>query len=329
MKFYLPIFLTPKWFLLVLCSNFWLVFTAGKTPSQIPEVKINLTLKSIIKSSLFEPVKFNLFLILVVAWLGVSFGLTWWMRQTALQSTNPDKTAIWCNYQRFFQWLVGGIWLGWLGIFVGFAPDSQPHMYEGFLDWDMVFLFLTGDRLYYIGEQTRFSLQTNQVTAINLGAGFPNWWKFPRVYISWRDETDTAGTLNFSPAEVQFLQQLETKIRPFKQQLQTWWECSTNFFPHLSDDIDLPQEVKQLTTPSTLAVTGTSPHEVQKSINLSGQLISNCVIGIGLGLLLPLPSLSGIYIIFTASLTTIFSLIPLWHYHEVTTLPRYRIIKKI
>src|SRR5262249_37020285 len=46
--------------------------------------------------------------------------------------------------------------------FVDFAPAAESLLYDGFGTWDVGFLSLGGDRLTYVGEQTRFALTRGQ-----------------------------------------------------------------------------------------------------------------------------------------------------------------------
>ncbi|HKW17163.1 MAG TPA: M48 family metalloprotease [Terriglobales bacterium] len=72
------------------------------------------------------------------------------------------------------------------GIVVGFSPGAVVRFYGlNFYNWDVGLLLSSGNRLSYIGEQIRFSIDAREIEGVCLGQGGPSWWKFPRVYIRW------------------------------------------------------------------------------------------------------------------------------------------------
>jgi hypothetical protein len=58
---------------------------------------------------------------------------------------------------------------------VGLSPGPAPRIFEGNYSWDAGYCFISGDRLCYCGEETRFSLQRDQIVASQLGPGMPGW----------------------------------------------------------------------------------------------------------------------------------------------------------
>ncbi len=83
------------------------------------------------------------------------------------------------------------------GRFVTLAPSARVRIYEGHTDWDAGFLFVRGDRLCYVGEETRFTLRRDEVIAVRLGARAPGWVGAPRVVLDWR-----GGAISLRPADV-------------------------------------------------------------------------------------------------------------------------------
>jgi len=68
------------------------------------------------------------------------------------------------------------------------SPHVLPRAYALGYTWDTGGLFLGQDRLCHIGDQTRFSLKREQVIAVRLGQGVPDWIGEPRTYIEWQAE---------------------------------------------------------------------------------------------------------------------------------------------
>jgi hypothetical protein len=85
----------------------------------------------------------------------------------------------------------------WEGVFVGFSPAAAPRNYEQNTNWDLGCLFLRSDRLCYWGEETKFSLRPDQITAITLAPGMPGLLPPWRIYFAWKDdELGTSGVFN-------------------------------------------------------------------------------------------------------------------------------------
>lgn len=72
-------------------------------------------------------------------------------------------------------------------IAVGLSPGALVRVYgPNYYNWDIGFLALSGDRLSYVGEQVRFSLSRQEIEGVCLGQGGASWWKFPRVYVRFK-----------------------------------------------------------------------------------------------------------------------------------------------
>jgi hypothetical protein len=144
----------------------------------------------------------------------------------------------------------------WNGCFVGFAPASQPRIYEKFYIWDTGFLFLTAEQLSYVGEETRFALRREHVVDVYLGDGTPDWIRRNNLYIKWRDESRGAGgTFHISPGGARSLWQFRRKVRALHRQIQTWVEQQSTFPA-------TPERLAELPTPSHGSVTSIEPRTV-------------------------------------------------------------------
>jgi hypothetical protein len=170
----------------------------------------------------------------------------------------------------------------WGGIAVGFAPAAEPRIYELNSNWDIGSLFIRSDRLCYCGEETKFALRREQVTAIALGPGLPGLWRTRRVYIAWKDaEIGRSGAFNFGCIQGRSMLELRRKTAELEKLLQNWWKASAESRP-------LPPQLAELNPPFIGAVTGTSPQahwtfrRVFKELLLTGILASIAAVFCGL-----------------------------------------------
>jgi hypothetical protein len=136
----------------------------------------------------------------------------------------------------------------WGGLVAGLAPDPLPCSYEGFMDWDIGFLVLAGDRLCFLGERARFVLTRRQITEVRVGPGAPSWWAAPRLYVAWYEEgRGPRGPYHFSigdePAG-------PAKVRDVARRLNEWLKQPDDPSPP-------PEPLRGLTAPHLPFVPGT------------------------------------------------------------------------
>ena len=109
------------------------------------------------------------------------------------------------------------------GAVVGFSPDAEIRYYENNDDWDLGYLFIAGNVLYYVGEQTRFALDADDIREIKTFSSSTSWWKSERVFISWLDPAANATrTFNLHPCQAASLTDGSRKTRALAQQLHEW-----------------------------------------------------------------------------------------------------------
>src|SRR5262249_22562956 len=172
---------------------------------------------------------------------------------------------------------------GWGGILVGFAPHGEPRSYEGYANWDIGYLFVVGDRLGFVGEQTRFALRHEQITDLRLGPSMPRWVKTPYLYVTWKaPERDMGGTFNLRVLEVRSLRQLARATGALEQKLRPWREQPPA-------PAELPAALAELSPPSLGEVTGVP---VQAIFNAGAWVFGAAflvLLGAGLSVLCGLP----------------------------------------
>ncbi len=141
----------------------------------------------------------------------------------------------------------------WDGVFVGFSPAAAPRSYEQNTNWDLGCLFLCSDRLCYWGEETKFSLRPDQITAITLAPGMPGLFPPWRIYLAWKDEDlGTTGVFNIgciNGASTLHLRQQSSKLT---ERLRVWWKSTPTARP-------LPSPLATLRSPQIGTVTGAIP----------------------------------------------------------------------
>ncbi|MEO1403452.1 MAG: M48 family metalloprotease [Cyanobacteria bacterium J06635_1] len=115
------------------------------------------------------------------------------------------------------------------GLFVSFAPNADLCIYEGFVNWDICYLFMGHDsasadrsgRLVYVGEQTQFALAPQDITHIYLSPWRLGWGNAPKLCLTWKAGAQT-GTFNLQPAQVRTLTQGKLAVCELKQRLESW-----------------------------------------------------------------------------------------------------------
>ena len=142
-------------------------------------------------------------------------------------------------------------------IFVTLSPDVQPHLYEDLWFWDVGFLSVEGDHLYYLGAQTQFCLPHHCVSSIHLGTAAPNRGRTPALSLTWQDpDTFCTHPLRIEISESRSVQQNAILTRHWKTLLDNWIQKQP---PETS-----PATIQALPLPETSAVTHTSINSLLK-----------------------------------------------------------------
>jgi Zn-dependent protease with chaperone function len=141
----------------------------------------------------------------------------------------------------------------WDGVFVGFSPAAAPRNYEQNTNWDLGCLFLRSDRLCYWGEETKFSLRPDQITAITLAPGMPGMLPPWRIYFAWKDDDlGTSGVFNIGCINGASTLRLRQQSSKLAERLKVWWKSKPTERP-------LPGPLATLRSPQIGAVTGAIP----------------------------------------------------------------------
>jgi Zn-dependent protease with chaperone function len=166
----------------------------------------------------------------VIAWLQPSeagrglYALGWLLALGLAHLTVKTTPSNWAKLRRQLAQKLQQQQLNprvWNGTFVGLAPDEALRRYEGLPYWDMGFLFLEGDRLCYVGEQTRFALYSTHITQIGLESRSWGGWQTASLVIRWHDGFDS-GSFRVYHYESSRSRQRAADLRILKQRLHRW-----------------------------------------------------------------------------------------------------------
>ncbi len=150
---------------------------------------------------------------------------------------------------------------------VGLSPGPAPRIFEGNYSWDVGYLFCSGERLCYVGEESRFSLRRDQLVAVELGPGFPGWFGARSLYIVWRNpESGFSAIFNVRPFAVRSVLAMNRALAELAQRIAAWRAASVSS-PAISTACE------QLPLPQVRAVTGTSLADALKGRAYPGFVI--------------------------------------------------------
>jgi STE24 endopeptidase len=197
----------------------------------------------------------------------------------------------------------------WQGTIVGLSPSSETRLYERFYNWDMGAVFLVGDRLCYVGEQTQFSLSASQITQIQRRSGGGGWWPMPRVGIYWQDdEREVGGAFTLSASNVQLLHQLAQTSRQLQRRIETWHDTAA--------PSEIPEPLAALPQPDFGNVTSQSLSELVTPTQTAGYILMLVIIALLFSMGTPLPwgfgSAGMAYVLVLVVLTSAIQFVPLW-----------------
>jgi len=141
---------------------------------------------------------------------------------------------------------------------VGLSPGPAPRIFEGNYSWDAGYCFISGDRLCYCGEETRFSLQRDQIVASQLGPGMPGWFRARSLYIVWRDaESGASAIFNIRPLGVRSVLKMNRTVGELAKRIESWRTAQVR--PDSTS-----ASCQQFPVPDVRAVTGTSISDAVK-----------------------------------------------------------------
>jgi Zn-dependent protease with chaperone function len=225
------------------------------------------------------------------------------------------------------------------GQFVSLAPDSSPRIYEGNWAWDVGFLSFSPDRLFYRGEEARFSLKRGVIVRISLGPGPTSWFHTPTAYIFWRDASaNREGVFNVRPLNVRSMRQMGRATRALVSDLARWQQ-GLPAAPHslLAKVPAASGQADSLSVPGFGQVTSIAPGRLVRGAFLARDFLLNTFIATGMAVLFGLrfPILDSIspsvdsealratgggafYVLAVVWISRAFLLWPFWRFRETS-----------
>jgi hypothetical protein len=201
----------------------------------------------------------------------------------------------------------------WGGLFVSLSPHAEPRSYENFLNWDMGFLIVSGDRLCYLGDRTRFALDREHIRDAYLGPGGAGWWPIPRVYVVWHDaQRGVGGTLNLTVSSTRTLGRPRRRAAELLQRSHSWLKAT-------DAPAELPEPLRRLPSPDFGAVASESLRKLAAGNILLTLLIYRAPFAVGACLLLGLsfdrdPRAGGWYVLASVALLQVWTVLSFLRY---------------
>src|SRR6185503_9700289 len=98
--------------------------------------------------------------------------------------------------------------------------------------WDIGVLWLTKEKLYYIGEQCEFALEREQVSEVYSRDTVPEWVAEKSLFIRWKAFPEgPKRTLHFVATGEVSVMQARRAIDELQERLQAWMQQSEDFPP--------------------------------------------------------------------------------------------------
>lgn len=124
------------------------------------------------------------------------------------------------------------------GSLVGLAPAAESRKYEGYSFWDAGVLWLTKEKLYYIGEQCEFAIEREQVSDVYSCDTIPEWVGEKSLYIRWKDFPEgPTKTLHFVATGETTVTKARRAIDELQTRVQAWLQQS-EVFPAASPGLE-------------------------------------------------------------------------------------------
>jgi hypothetical protein len=109
------------------------------------------------------------------------------------------------------------------GTIVGLAPAAESRIYEGYPFWDVGVLWLTTEKLYFVGEQTQFALERERVQNVYTQDAQPEWLPEKNLFVEWRkDHQAEKETLHFVAIGQHSVWHARRAIDSLQERLECW-----------------------------------------------------------------------------------------------------------
>jgi hypothetical protein len=136
------------------------------------------------------------------------------------------------------------------GVLVGLAPAARTRKYENHLFWDAGLLWLTADKLYYLGEETQFALERERIARVYWRNARPEWLSDRSLFIEWND-AENAGVTNI----LYFLRIGESSIVKERHELVSLHDRLNEWLKRSENFPEASLKLKSLPAPSFAEIT--------------------------------------------------------------------------
>ena len=134
------------------------------------------------------------------------------------------------------------------GVVVGLSPAAETRMYEDHMFWDIGVLWLSDEKLYYLGEETRFALERSRIQDVYLGDSRAEWLPEKNLYIRLFDREG-------EPGNTFHLLSLNGTVREGRRELTSLRDRIHKWMAHTKDFPDAPTSLQEIAEPRFPEVT--------------------------------------------------------------------------
>jgi len=153
------------------------------------------------------------------------------------------------------------------GNFVAFVRAGLRETPASPLDGEMGWVFLAGQRLCFLGIQTRFGLELGSIRSIQTRPVFFGWWPAEQIVLAVRDGPEPGGSpLTLWPADFRSVRQISPKAAKLAASLQSWHEGTALPGVEPPELANLPPLVSR---PDLGAVSGRVRHRMNSVLGLT------------------------------------------------------------
>jgi hypothetical protein len=132
---------------------------------------------------------------------------------------------------------------------LGARPEARVY-HGGMTNWDIGFLFLTRERLVYLGDQTAFSIARDQVERISRGPSGIERLMPDNIYVHWRSAEDgRQDGFSLAPAEG-MLRRRRSETNLLEDDVRQWQAGSSDLAAKLPATWEFSAEPSFLDVPS-------------------------------------------------------------------------------
>jgi len=108
------------------------------------------------------------------------------------------------------------------GTFVGLSPSSEPRIYEGMYHFDFGLVRITSGALEFMGDRSRFTLDSRLVERVWLGHGPRHWTPRRVVYVQCRTSDGTSAVFSLQSFEARMWPGTTFAARKLYTELEAW-----------------------------------------------------------------------------------------------------------